>query len=107
MYGFQHGKRVIQDHTCHDNSESINEVSDPSPGVLSQDRVEATAESHRKTESVSSKSHADRDNQIGCPTSDGPVIDGKVDGIHVNFVLRVVTRLSKPCDAWYGEKDTK
>jgi hypothetical protein len=42
------------------------------------------------------ESHADRNNQVWSPSSNGPIVDREVDGKHVDLILRVVSRLGEP-----------
>jgi hypothetical protein len=58
--------------------------------------VQTTAERQRQLEAVPSESHADRDDQVWSPPSNGPIVDREVDGIHVDLILRVVSRLGVP-----------
>jgi hypothetical protein len=61
-----------------------------------KDRVETTAKRHGQLEAVSSESHADSDNQVRGPSRNGPIVNREIEGIHVDLILRVVSRLGEP-----------
>jgi hypothetical protein len=58
--------------------------------------VQATAKRERQLEAVPSESHADSDDQVWSPPGNGPIVNREVDGIHVDLILRVVSRLGEP-----------
>jgi hypothetical protein len=45
---------------------------------------------------VTSEAHADGDDQVWSPPGDGPIVNREVNGILVNLILRVVSRLGVP-----------
>jgi hypothetical protein len=45
---------------------------------------------------VPSETHADRDDQVWGPSSNSPIVNREVQGVHVNLILRVVSRLGEP-----------
>ena len=44
------------------------------------------------------ESHADCNDQVWSPPSNGPVVNREVDGKHVDLILRVVSRLGEPVE---------
>jgi hypothetical protein len=45
---------------------------------------------------VPGETHADSDDQVWSPPGNGPIVDREVEGIHVDLILRVVSRLGEP-----------
>jgi hypothetical protein len=82
--------------TCYNNGESVDQISNPPPCVLLKNGVETTAKRHGQLEAVPSESHADSNNQVWSPPGNGPIINREIEGIHVDLILRVVSRLGEP-----------
>jgi len=58
---------------CHHNGVAVDQISNPTPRVVSKNRVKARAEGHGESKAVSCQTHAHGYNQIGSPSIDGPV----------------------------------